>query len=53
MNNEEINPFELAQKQFDQVADMLELPEDVRLVFTVAHGKNFMSVFRFVWIMAN
>ncbi|HNY94607.1 MAG TPA: Glu/Leu/Phe/Val dehydrogenase [Flexilinea sp.] len=30
MNNEEINPFELAQKQFDHVADMLELPEDVR-----------------------
>jgi len=26
----EINPFELAQKQFDHVADMLDLPEDVR-----------------------
>ncbi len=26
----DINPFELAQKQFDHVADMLDLPEDVR-----------------------
>ena len=28
--SEEINPFELAQKQFDHVADMLDLDEDVR-----------------------
>ncbi len=28
--SDEINPFELAQKQFDQVADMLDLEDDVR-----------------------
>lgn len=28
--SDEINPFELAQKQFDRVADMLDLDEDVR-----------------------
>ncbi len=29
MSNE-INPFELAQKQFDRVADMLDLDDEVR-----------------------
>ncbi|WP_322511150.1 Glu/Leu/Phe/Val family dehydrogenase, partial [Chloroflexus sp.] len=35
MASHQINPFHVAQQQFDQAADMLRLPDDVRAVLRV------------------
>ncbi|MCX7859661.1 MAG: Glu/Leu/Phe/Val dehydrogenase [Chloroflexus sp.] len=35
MASHQINPFHVAQRQFDQAADMLRLPDDVRAVLRV------------------
>jgi len=49
---EVVNPFEMAQKQFDHVADMLDLDEEVR-AYLRYQKKNFMFEFLSGWIMAN
>nr|WP_281181248.1 Glu/Leu/Phe/Val dehydrogenase [Chloroflexus islandicus] len=35
MTSHQINPFHVAQQQFDQAADMLRLPDDVRAILRV------------------
>ncbi|MFN3373362.1 MAG: Glu/Leu/Phe/Val family dehydrogenase, partial [Chloroflexus sp.] len=35
MTSHQINPFHVAQQQFDQAADMLHLPDDVRAILRV------------------